>query len=211
MKQKLIILSFTSLVLISCDTNKLKNSLVEENEDFSKAITEYCNCVEEKLNDSLTDLKLTDTYKKDCFKSIVDKKYHLAKEKELTKNFDSTKLIVQLNKSVAKKIEGNLSNLLVKNDWGTEVEMNSRYWEKRIVSFDGVIFTQELYRIYDVFEGSWQLKNSWSGKYTMVTEKNGETYVYAVYDDGEKSTFKLGKNSKNKSYLECGSMTLWKE
>ena len=210
-KQSALFFLFFFTLLYSCNSKKNNNDLDFENEKSYEAIESYCNCVNEKFNDSLTNFNYLDTIKSECYKSIIESKFHLSKDNDFVNKFDSTNSIIQLNEGISKKLEKNITKLLEDNTWGTEISMNSRFWEVRKIYFDGVIFTQECYRIYNVFDGSWELENSWRGKYSIETEKNGKTYVYVNYDEGEKATYVLGTNRKNQSYLEGPTRIFWKQ
>ena len=175
----------------------------------NKAINEYCDCVNKAVNDSLISSESLDSVKKNCFETIIKTKYELTNDDKFVSEFESKKMIKDLLETINNKISKNIKSILSKNKWQSNTEGNSIFWQRRVLTFDGKMFTQTIYRIFNIFTGSWNEYKKYTGTYTIEKDENGLIYITLIYDgsdedDGiyQKETCKMVKDNKNGYYLD---------
>ena len=173
----------------------------------NKAVDEYCNCASSILTDSLISVEFLDTIHKNCFDSIIIKKYELNKDNEFITGFDSIQSVKDLRKKINSKISENINNILIKYSFQTVPDIMIN--DARTYLFDGKMFTQILYKMQSLWSG-WEEVKRFTGTYKVEVENNGNAYVIISFTGNENDIYKLSKSIKDGYYLK-GRRTLWQE
>lgn len=172
-----------------------------------EAVAEYCNCMNAVLNDSLIDASNIVELKKECYDSLIIKKYELGKEAEFIANFDSIQevkdVVIKRNSQIVK----NIDEILQAYNFETVPDVMNN--EARRYIFDGKMFTQILYQMRSIYSG-WDESERWTGTYKVEVEPNGKAYVTISFEDRENDIYQLKKSSKDGYYLK-GRRTLWQK
>lgn len=174
-----------------------------------EAITEYSNCMNSILNDSLITTPDISVLKKQCFDSIIIEKYELEENAEFIGSFDSIEEVKNIVISRNAIITKNIDQILQKYNFKTEPKLY-RDWSGsyRTYAFDGKMFTQILYEI--PYGGRYSETQRWTGTYKIEIEQNGKAYITINFGDRDNDIYQLMKSSKNGYYLK-GRRTLWQE
>ncbi len=175
-----------------------------------KAVSDYCNCMNKVISDSLISTDIVNEQHVICFDSITNK-YKLNEDTEFKENFDSLNTIKDLKVNINYKISENIDNILQTYMWEFKdlSSLNYKTYELRRYYFDGKMFKQELYGMNYGIRG-WELFKTWTGIYKIEIEKNGSIYVNITFDDNSNDIFKFRKSKKDGFYLD-GKRTLWQE
>ncbi len=180
--KRILIITLIIASFYSCSTSTEN----KQEESKQNAITEYCDCLNNSINDSILTLDSLVTLDSTCYKAMM-KKYKSKIDSSFVSSFDTIQKIIQLKDAVKTKVSVNINNVLKNNTWKTNlyVDQSTNSFASRIFKFEGKMFSQNIVIVYSD-------SYSYSGTYSIEREDN-EFYILLKYDDGEEGTLKLVK------------------
>lgn len=173
----------------------------------NKAVTEYCDCMNSIMTDSLLLPEAINERNKICYDSILNL-YNLSGDKEFLSSFDSLNQVKSLRNRTDAKIYQNIDKILQAYNWNYK-DMSSLNWktyEYRVFSFDGKMFKQVLYGM-EWGSTNWKVKNSWTGTYRIEKESD-KIYVTLIDEENKNDIYRFRKSKADGLYLD-GRRALW--
>ncbi|MFZ4401921.1 MAG: hypothetical protein ACOYO1_17965 [Bacteroidales bacterium] len=161
-----------------------------------KAISEYCNCLNSILTDSIYSYEIATIIEKKCYDSLILKNKSLSEDKEFIDGFYKNEQIIKLQDQIKEKIKDNVQTILTKYPFTTNLD---NYYQIHKFIFDGKIVKYSVWQMD--LRGSYE-KNIESRTYTVSAEKNGKTYIEMETSEGKSKIYEFGKNKDNNYYLD---------
>jgi hypothetical protein len=183
-KINILLLSAIAIFLFSCGNPQ------------EKAISEYCNCLNSILSDSIYNYEIVNKTEKECYNSLILKNKSLSENKEFIDGFYKNEKINKLQEKITEKITENVQFFLTKFPFATNLD---NYYQIHKFIFDGKTVKYSVWQMD--LRGSYE-NGIDSRTYTVNAEKSGKTYIEMEKPDGKSIIYEFGKNKDNDYYLD---------
>lgn len=196
--KSLIKIQTTTLILLGCFFTSCNNR--------EKAGKEYVQCIIDGVTDTIIESGMIKNIETPCYNSIIIDKYKLNDDETFSeKGLKCISSVNVLDSTLNVRLKKNIKNVLTnRKGWVGLSAVNSSYWERTVLNFEGKMFKGDIQRCSDVFTGNWiDIEESFSGTYSLENESDGIIYLVLIFDKGgEKETYIMKKNEKSKIILD---------